>query len=47
MALHPVLNDHPEVRRIFAGFDFHEEELTYSVGGGGQAKAVGEVIITK
>lgn len=40
------LNDRPEVRRIFAGFDFREEELTYTVGGNGQAKAVGEVIIT-
>lgn len=40
------LNDHPEVRRIFAGFDFREEKLAYTVGGGGNAKSVGEVIIT-
>ena len=40
------LNDHPEVRRIFAGFDFREERLSYSVGGNNKAKAVGEVIIT-
>ena len=26
------INDHPEVRRIFAGFDFVEEDVTYSVG---------------
>ncbi|MFC0683179.1 DNA adenine methylase [Novosphingobium clariflavum] len=40
------LNDHPEVRRIFAGFDFREEKLVYTVGGGAKAKTVGEVIIT-
>lgn len=40
------LNDHPEVRRIFAGFEFREERLSYTVGGGDKAKAVGEVIIT-
>ncbi|KPH62340.1 DNA adenine methylase [Novosphingobium sp. ST904] len=40
------LNDHPEVRRIFAGFDFREEELAYTVGGGGNAKAVREVIVS-
>lgn len=40
------LNDHPDVRRIFAGFDFREEELTYTIGGGAKAKPVREVIIT-
>lgn len=40
------LNEHPEVRRIFAGFTFREERLSYSVGGNGNAKPVGEVIIT-
>lgn len=40
------LNDHPEVRRIFAGFQFREERLSYSVGGNDHAKSVGEVIIT-
>lgn len=39
------LNDHPEVRRIFAGFHFRDERLTYTVGAGA-AKSVGEVIIT-
>ena len=39
------LNDHPEVRRIFAGFDFREEELTYTVAGG-CGKRAREVIIT-
>ena len=40
------LNDHPEVRRIFAGFNFREEQLTYTVGGAAKAKAVGEVVIS-
>jgi DNA adenine methylase len=40
------LNDHPEVRRIFAGFEFREERLSYSVGGNDNAKAVRELIIT-
>ncbi|MFS0849626.1 DNA adenine methylase [Novosphingobium panipatense] len=39
------LNDHPDVRRIFAGFQFREEQLSYTVGAGA-AKSVGEVIIT-
>jgi DNA adenine methylase len=39
------LNDHPEVRRIFAGFDFRDEKLSYTLGVG-PAKSVGEVIIT-
>ncbi|GGZ02807.1 DNA adenine methylase [Novosphingobium colocasiae] len=40
------LNDHPEVRRIFAGFDMRSERLTYTVGGGAKATAAGELIIT-
>jgi len=40
------LNDHPEVRRIFAGFQFREERLSYTIGGSDRAKPVGEVIIT-
>ncbi|TAJ72967.1 MAG: DNA adenine methylase [Sphingobium sp.] len=39
------LNDHVEVRRIFAGFDFRTEELSYTVGARG-ATAAREVIIT-
>ncbi|MYL96448.1 DNA adenine methylase [Novosphingobium sp. FGD1] len=39
------LNDHPEVRRIFTGFQFREEQLSYTIGAGA-AKQVGEVIIT-
>lgn len=39
------LNDHAEVRRIFAGFNFREEALTYTIGGG-EGLAAREVIIT-
>ena len=40
------LNDHVEVRRIFSGFRIEAVETTYTVGGGGNAKSFGEVIIT-
>lgn len=38
------LNDHPEVRRIFAGFQFEEVSACYSVGSAND-KAFGELII--
>lgn len=38
------LNDHPEVRRIFAAFDMAEEDTTYGVGGGAK-KPVRELVI--
>ena len=40
------INDHPDVRAIFAGFDFEAVETTYSVGGNGRGKRVGELIIS-
>ena len=40
------INDHPDVRSIFAGFDFEEVETTYQVGGMDRAKRVGELIIS-
>jgi len=40
------LNAHPEVLRIFAGFAIEAKEVTYTVGGGGQAGTFGEVIIS-
>ena len=40
------INDHPDVRAIFTGFDFEEVETTYSVGGNDRAKRVGELIIS-
>lgn len=39
------LNDHPEVRRIFARFAFEEAETTYTIAGGAGAKKVGELVI--
>lgn len=40
------LNDHPEVRRIFNGFSMEVEHLSYTVGGGANAKSVKELVIT-
>ncbi|SCW55744.1 DNA adenine methylase [Sphingobium faniae] len=40
------LNDHPTVRKLFAGFDIEEEETTYHVGGGKAVKSVRELIIS-
>lgn len=41
------LNDHPEVRRIFAGFTFDVEDVRYQVGGMDRSKMVREVIISR
>ncbi|WP_225206223.1 DNA adenine methylase [Novosphingobium huizhouense] len=40
------INDHPEVRRIFAGFDMEEARVRYSVGGGQNSQIAGELIIS-
>lgn len=40
------LNDHPEVRRIFAGFDFREEDVRYTIAGNDNGTIAGELIIT-
>jgi DNA adenine methylase len=42
------INDHPEVRRIFAGFHFEEVRTRYTIAGNasGKAKLVGELIIS-
>jgi len=40
------LNDHPEVRQIFAAFEIEARDVTYSVGGGDKARPFGEVIIS-
>lgn len=40
------LNDHPEVRRIFAGFSIETVETSYSVGGGAKTRPASEVIIS-
>lgn len=41
------LNDHPEVRRIFAGFDFEEVGVRYTVGGQACAQQARELIISR
>ena len=41
------LNDRPEVRDIFAGFDIREVETTYSVAGMDNAKRARELLIVK
>ncbi len=40
------LNDHPDIRSIFAGFNLEEVQTTYSIGGNDNAKRVGELIIS-
>ena len=40
------INDHPDIRRVFAGFDLVPLQLGYSIGGvGGRDKQFGELII--
>jgi len=41
-----TLNDHAEVRRIFAGFHFEEAEVRYSIAGNQRSKLAGELIIS-
>jgi DNA adenine methylase len=41
------LNDHPDVRAIFSGFEIEEVETTYSLGGMQHAKRAAELIITR
>lgn len=40
------INDHPDVRAIFSGFQIEDVETTYQVGGMDKAKRVGELIIS-
>ena len=40
------INDHPEIREVFAGFDLVPLQLDYTIGGGqGRGKKFGELII--
>jgi len=39
------LNDHPEIRRIFADFQMETVSIAYNVGGGGKAVDRAELII--
>jgi len=40
------LNDRPEVRQIFSGFQIEAVDTSYSVGGGAKVRKVGEVLIS-
>lgn len=40
------INDHPDIRELFAAFTIEEAETSYSVGGQANAKTVRELIIT-
>ena len=40
------LNDHPEVRRIFADFAVVAQDVLYTVGGGNKAQQVTELVIS-
>lgn len=40
------INDRPEVRELFAGFELQPVELTYTVAGGQNAKPARELVIT-
>lgn len=39
------LNDHPDIRRVFDGFQMETVPIKYTVGGGGKAVERTEVII--
>lgn len=39
------LNDHPDIRKAFAGWDYETLEIDYTVGGGGKATTRGELIL--
>lgn len=40
------LNDRPEVRQTFKGFNIYKVKTTYTIAGAGNAKQVGEVLIS-
>jgi DNA adenine methylase len=40
-----TINDHPDMRETFARFAFERVDVTYTIGGRGKAKKVGELII--
>ena len=38
------INNHPEMRKVFAWFSFKEVSLSYTVGGANNGKSVKELI---
>lgn len=39
------INDHPDIRRVFAGLPMKELSIRYTVGGAGTSKSTGELLI--
>lgn len=39
------INDHPDIRALFKGFDIQRIDYNYTLGGAGKGKKVGELII--
>ena len=39
-----TINDHPEMRRIFQGFNVDQVDISYTIGGGGKGKGRRELI---
>lgn len=39
------INDHPQIREVFAGLPMREVDITYTLSGGDQAQAARELII--
>ncbi|MDP3579158.1 DNA adenine methylase [Methyloversatilis sp.] len=41
-----TVNDHPDMRRVFAGLDIRTASINYTVGGSGRSSSATELIIT-
>lgn len=39
------INDHPDIRRVFAGFQWERLEIDYTVGGGQRPTTKGELVV--
>lgn len=39
------INDHPDIRRVFEGFQLERLEIDYTVAGGQHAASRGELVI--
>lgn len=40
-----TINDHPDMKAVFAGFSTKEVEINYTVGGGGKSNKSREMVI--
>ena len=39
------INAHPDIKKVFTGFNMHDVEINYTVGGGGKGQGRKELII--